>query len=217
MVGITCRRHRPSSPGGGCATRGLEDRVDPVQDYRELGAESGSTPSSASGCGARRRGAGIEAAREIARVLEPHGAVLNHGIVRVAAQEGGAYLGGEFSNRYVFPDGELLNLSRAGRVRARRAGDAAHRGPAHRLRRRDAAPLDHPARPQPRRGRAARRRRAAAGCGACTCAPRATASAPATTPSTSCCARGRSPRRRRAHRPGRAASRPGAGCRPLAA
>jgi cyclopropane-fatty-acyl-phospholipid synthase len=38
--------------------------------------------------------------------------VLNHGIVRVPAEKDGVHIGGEFSNRYVFPDGELLNLSR---------------------------------------------------------------------------------------------------------
>jgi cyclopropane-fatty-acyl-phospholipid synthase len=38
--------------------------------------------------------------------------VLNHGIVRVPAQKGGFHRGGDFSQRYVFPDGELLNLSR---------------------------------------------------------------------------------------------------------
>ena len=53
-----------------------------------------------------------EYARQIARVLEPGGRVLNHGIVAVPPQERGAHIGGEFSNRYVFPDGELLNLSR---------------------------------------------------------------------------------------------------------
>ena len=92
---------------------GLEDRVEIRSRTTASSARSGSTPSSASGwwSTSARRG-WMSTAREIARVLEPDGAVLNHGIVRVAAQEGGAHLGGEFSNRYVFPDGELLNLSR---------------------------------------------------------------------------------------------------------
>ena len=51
-------------------------------------------------------------AARIARVLEPGGRVLNHGITRVPSERDGAHIGGDFSNRYVFPDGELLNLSR---------------------------------------------------------------------------------------------------------
>jgi cyclopropane-fatty-acyl-phospholipid synthase len=53
-----------------------------------------------------------EYAAQIARVLAPEGRVLNHGITYVPAARGGAHIGGDFSNRYVFPDGELLNLSR---------------------------------------------------------------------------------------------------------
>jgi cyclopropane-fatty-acyl-phospholipid synthase len=53
-----------------------------------------------------------EYGRQIERVLKRDGRVLNHGIVRVPAEKHGAHIGGEFSNRYVFPDGELLNLSR---------------------------------------------------------------------------------------------------------
>src|SRR5439155_20056551 len=53
-----------------------------------------------------------EYAAQIARVLEPQGRVLNHGITYVPSVKGGAHIGGTFSNRYVFPDGELLNLSR---------------------------------------------------------------------------------------------------------
>ena len=53
-----------------------------------------------------------EYAAQIARVLAPGGRVLNHGITYVPPTKGGAHIGGDFSNRYVFPDGELLNLSR---------------------------------------------------------------------------------------------------------
>src|SRR5205814_4421640 len=53
-----------------------------------------------------------EYATRIAGVLEPGGRVLNHGITYVPTEKGGAHVGGDFSNRYVFPDGELLNLSR---------------------------------------------------------------------------------------------------------
>jgi cyclopropane-fatty-acyl-phospholipid synthase len=53
-----------------------------------------------------------EYAAQIARVLAPGGRVLNHGITYIPPTKGGAHIGGDFSNRYVFPDGELLNLSR---------------------------------------------------------------------------------------------------------
>ncbi|MGH2990431.1 MAG: class I SAM-dependent methyltransferase, partial [Solirubrobacterales bacterium] len=91
---------------------GLEDLVEiRVQDYRELGGQFDAVISigMVEHVGEARID---EYASVIEGVLAPDGAVLNHGIVRVPAQEGGAHIGGEFSNRYVFPDGELLNLSR---------------------------------------------------------------------------------------------------------
>ena len=76
-------------------------------------ARSASTRSPASAWSSTSASAQIdEYARQIARVLAPGGRVLNHGIVAVPPQERGAHIGGEFSKRYVFPDGELLNLSR---------------------------------------------------------------------------------------------------------
>jgi cyclopropane-fatty-acyl-phospholipid synthase len=51
-------------------------------------------------------------AQRISQVLEPGGRVLNHGITRVPFEPQGAHIAGDFSNRYVFPDGELLNLWR---------------------------------------------------------------------------------------------------------
>jgi len=51
-------------------------------------------------------------ANRIAAVLEPGGRVLNHGITRIPFEPEGVHLSGDFSNRYVFPDGELLNLWR---------------------------------------------------------------------------------------------------------
>jgi cyclopropane-fatty-acyl-phospholipid synthase len=53
-----------------------------------------------------------EYAQRIAQALEPGGRVLNHGITRVPFESGGAHVSGDFSNRYVFPDGELLNVWR---------------------------------------------------------------------------------------------------------
>lgn len=53
-----------------------------------------------------------EYARCVAGALEPSGRSLIHGIIRVPAEKDGVHKGGDFSNRYVFPDGELLNISR---------------------------------------------------------------------------------------------------------
>jgi cyclopropane-fatty-acyl-phospholipid synthase len=91
---------------------GLADRVEiRVQDYRELDGRFDAVVSI--GMVEHVGEANIdEYARVIMRVLEPDGAVLNHGIIRVPPEEGGVHRGGAFSNRYVFPDGELLNLSR---------------------------------------------------------------------------------------------------------
>jgi len=51
-------------------------------------------------------------AAQVAKVLRPGGRALNHGIAHVAAERTGAHIGGPFSDRYVFPDSEVLNLSR---------------------------------------------------------------------------------------------------------
>jgi cyclopropane-fatty-acyl-phospholipid synthase len=48
-------------------------------------------------------------ARQVARVLRPGGRLLNHGIARLRH---GDPEGGPFSERYVFPDGAVLHLSR---------------------------------------------------------------------------------------------------------
>jgi cyclopropane-fatty-acyl-phospholipid synthase len=92
---------------------GVEDRVEfRVMDYRDLGAERFDAVASIGMVEHVGEAQIDEYARQIARVAEPGGRVLNHGIVVVAPQERGVRIGGEFSDRYVFPDGELLNLSR---------------------------------------------------------------------------------------------------------
>ena len=92
---------------------GVDDKVEfSAMDYRDLGMDRFDAVASI-GMVEHVGEAQIDAyARQIARVLDPGGRVLNHGIVVVPPQERGAHIGGEFSNRYVFPDGELLNLSR---------------------------------------------------------------------------------------------------------
>ncbi len=92
---------------------GVGERVEfEVMDYRDLPAESFDAVASIGMVEHVGEGQIDEYARHIARVLKPDGRVLNHGIVYVPPVERGAHIGGEFSNRYVFPDGELLNLSR---------------------------------------------------------------------------------------------------------
>lgn len=53
-----------------------------------------------------------EYARCVAAAMEPSARSLIHGIIRIPPETDGVHKGGDFSNRYVFPDGELLNISR---------------------------------------------------------------------------------------------------------
>jgi cyclopropane-fatty-acyl-phospholipid synthase len=92
---------------------GVGDRVDiRVMDYRDLREERFDAVASIGMVEHVGEKQIDEYAARIARVLEPEGRVLNHGITYVPSVKGGAHIGGSFSNRYVFPDGELLNLSR---------------------------------------------------------------------------------------------------------
>ena len=95
------------------AAAGLADRVLlRVLDYRELGEDSFDAIASI-GMVEHVGESQIDAyAAQVARVLRPGGRVLNHGIAHVPPQPRGAHIGGPFSDRYVFPDSEVLNLSR---------------------------------------------------------------------------------------------------------
>ncbi|HKH15661.1 MAG TPA: cyclopropane-fatty-acyl-phospholipid synthase family protein [Solirubrobacterales bacterium] len=92
---------------------GVEDRVEiRVMDYRDLREERFDAIASI-GMVEHVGVAQIDDyAARIARALEPGGRVLNHGITRVPFEPDGVHIGGDFSNRYVFPDGELLNIWR---------------------------------------------------------------------------------------------------------
>jgi cyclopropane-fatty-acyl-phospholipid synthase len=113
VVGITL-----SEPQAGLAREraieaGVGDRVEfRVMDYRDLRDERFQAVASIGMVEHVGEGQIDRYAAQIAAVLEPGGRVLNHGITYIPAAEGGAHIGGDFSNRYVFPDGELLNLSR---------------------------------------------------------------------------------------------------------
>jgi cyclopropane-fatty-acyl-phospholipid synthase len=87
----------------------VEFRVTDYRDLREEGFDAVASIGMVEHVGVSQ---GDEYARQIARVLRPGGSVLNHGIAWIPHEEGGAHIGGDFSNRYVFPDGEVQNLSR---------------------------------------------------------------------------------------------------------
>jgi cyclopropane-fatty-acyl-phospholipid synthase len=92
---------------------GVGDRVQiEVMDYRDLPEASFDAVASIGMVEHVGESQIDQYAVQIARVLAPGGRVLNHGITYLPPAKGGAHIGGDFSNRYVFPDGELLNLSR---------------------------------------------------------------------------------------------------------
>jgi cyclopropane-fatty-acyl-phospholipid synthase len=95
------------------AAAGLSDAVEIAGlDYRELGEDTFDAVASI-GMVEHVGASQIDAyAAQVARVLRPGGHALNHGIAHVPAQPSGAHIGGPFSDRYVFPDAEVLNLSR---------------------------------------------------------------------------------------------------------
>jgi len=91
---------------------GLADRVEfRVMDYRDLGGERFDAIASIGMVEHVGESRIDEYAGLLESALDTEGRILNHGIVRVAPTHGG-HQGGEFSRRYVFPDGELVNLSR---------------------------------------------------------------------------------------------------------
>jgi cyclopropane-fatty-acyl-phospholipid synthase len=112
VLGVTLSEPQAELATARVREAGLGDRVEiRVQDYREIDGRFDAVVSI--GMVEHVGETNIdEYARVIMRVLEPDGAVLNHGIIRVPPEQDGVHRGGAFSNRYVFPDGELLNLSR---------------------------------------------------------------------------------------------------------
>jgi cyclopropane-fatty-acyl-phospholipid synthase len=112
-LGITLSEPQAQLAAEHAAEAGVGDRVElRVMDYRDLGGERFDAIASigmVEHVGVKQID---EYARHVAAALEPHGRVLNHGIAYVRADPGGGHAGGAFSNRYVFPDGEVQNLSR---------------------------------------------------------------------------------------------------------
>ncbi len=109
-VGITLSEPQAELARERVAEAGLSDRVEiRVQDYRELAGESFDAVASI-GMVEHVGEAQIDRyAEQLASMLRPGGRLLNHGISRLRH---GSVEGGPFSERYVFPDGETLQVSR---------------------------------------------------------------------------------------------------------
>jgi cyclopropane-fatty-acyl-phospholipid synthase len=121
VVGITLSEPQAALAREHVADARLEDRVEiRVMDYRELGAERFDAIASigmVEHVGANQ----IDVyASQLARLLEPGGRLLNHGISRLRHGDPEA---ASFSNRYVFPDAAPIHLSRV-QLALERAGFA---------------------------------------------------------------------------------------------
>ncbi|HEU0024034.1 MAG TPA: cyclopropane-fatty-acyl-phospholipid synthase family protein [Thermoleophilaceae bacterium] len=110
VVGITLSEPQAEFARRSVRERGLEGRVDiRVADYRELLDEPFDAVASI-GMVEHVGSAQIDRyAHHLAGLLRPGGRALNHGIARMRHGEAEA---GPFSERYVFPDGAPLHLSR---------------------------------------------------------------------------------------------------------
>ncbi|MBS1885768.1 MAG: class I SAM-dependent methyltransferase [Actinobacteria bacterium] len=110
VVGITLSEPQAEEARRRAEAAGVGDRVEiRVMDYRDLVGERFDAISSigmAEHVGAVRID---EYARTLAALLEPGGRLLNHAIGRLRHTDAEA---GAFSERYVFPDGAPLHLSR---------------------------------------------------------------------------------------------------------
>ena len=109
-VGITLSEPQAELARQRVADAGLSDRVEiRVQDYRELAGENFDAVASI-GMVEHVGEAQIDRYTEqLASMLRPGGRLLNHGIARLRH---GNIEGGAFSERFVFPDGETIHVSR---------------------------------------------------------------------------------------------------------
>ena len=109
VVGITISRAQAALARQRVEEAGVADRVEiRLQDYRDLGGETVRRDLVDRDVGARRpRQVRPVLRRRCASVLGPQGRLLNHAISSV----GGSKLGrSSFVGRYVFPDGELIDV-----------------------------------------------------------------------------------------------------------
>ena len=110
VVGITLSPPQAEKARQRAEEAGVADRVEiRVMDYRDLAGERFDAIASV-GMVEHVGEEQIDVyARTLASLLEPGGRLLNHGIARLRHTDPDA---GAFSERYVFPDGEPLHLSR---------------------------------------------------------------------------------------------------------
>ena len=110
VVGITLSEPQATLARQRVAEAGVADRVEiRVTDYRELREDQFDAIASI-GMVEHVGGSRIDLyAERLAALLKPGGRLLNHGISRLRHSDPEA---GQFSNRYVFPDGAPLHLSR---------------------------------------------------------------------------------------------------------
>jgi cyclopropane-fatty-acyl-phospholipid synthase len=112
VTGITLSPAQADLARARVAEAGLAERVEiRLADYRELADTVEPFDAIASiGMVEHVGEARIDVyARQLARLLQPGGRLLNHGIARLRHSDPAA---GQFSERYVFPDAEPLHLSR---------------------------------------------------------------------------------------------------------
>jgi cyclopropane-fatty-acyl-phospholipid synthase len=110
VLGITLSPPQAERARRRAEEAGVGDRVEiRVMDYRDLAGERFDAIASIG----MVEHVGVEQidvyARTLASLLEPGGRLLNHGIARLRHTDPEA---GRFSERYVFPDGEPIHLSR---------------------------------------------------------------------------------------------------------
>jgi cyclopropane-fatty-acyl-phospholipid synthase len=110
VVGITLSEPQAALARRRVEERGVGDRVEiRVEDYRALTGEPFDAVASI-GMVEHVGTSQIDVyARQLARMVRPGGRILNHGIARLRTGDPEA---GPFSERYVFPDGAPLHLSR---------------------------------------------------------------------------------------------------------
>jgi len=123
VVGITLSEQQAVLARQRIAEAGLADKIDiRVMDYRDLAGERFDAIASI-GMVEHVGEVNIDLyARQLADMLKPGGKLLNHGIARMKL---GDPEGGVFSERYVFPDGAPLHLSRI-QLALERAGLETH-------------------------------------------------------------------------------------------
>jgi len=112
VVGITLSPPQAERARQRAEEAGVADRVEiRVMDYRDLAA-SGERFDAIASIGMVEHVGEVQIdvyARTLAGLLEPGGRLLNHGIARLRHTDPDA---AAFSERYVFPDGEPLHISR---------------------------------------------------------------------------------------------------------